>query len=603
MTAPVEIDIPPGVLKTVSVLAAKGRWIDADKVRFVNAKPEKWGGWSKYVATPLDGNCRGAMAWISAAKESLIATGTWRKLYNLTGDSTIDPQDITPFTSTGTLGNNPFTTTLSSNVVTVAHTAHGRAVNSYVLYSGATAVGGLTLNGTFLVLTVTDANTYTIDAGSNASSGANGGGAAVAFSYYLNPGQMDTIYGTGWGAGTWGTGTWGTPRANSSLTIEMRYWSLHRYGSELLACPGDDTIYLWDQAGGAARAVALTNAPAVVRYAFVTNERFIFALGTSTAMTIQWPDVSDPTNWTPALANTANSRVLQAGNKLMAGCTFQDAINILWSDSAIFVAQYLPGNDLIYDIAPVRLEAGLLGQGAFCVTPIGVFWLSANDVLLYNGSVSEAPSFNDIRDWFFRRFRRDKAHKAVMVYNALKNEVQLHFASITGNGENNEYIACALDTMSWVPGTMDGAGAWGHTAIAAFDDPTSRIFAAHADTYVYEHEIGTDADGTAMAAYIESGVVASADGLTDQDVVGYEPNFERQTGNITLDVEAYDRPRGEQLATPIDSGSFTISPTDSLIDFLIGGRYLKHRLTSNVVGGDFRLGLGIFETGPAGDSR
>lgn len=597
---PVPIDIPPGVVKSTSTFAVRGRWIDTDKIRFVYGKAEKRGGWLKYNASLLlDGAARGGYGWTTAGKNDLLAFGTFRRMYSVTDSVTF--QDITPLRFSGNLAN-PFTTTISLKTVTVHHVAHGTVAGAVVTFSGAAAVGGITINGEYIVTSVTGADDYVITHSIAASASAGpGGGATVATTEALNPGQVDTIYGTGFGAGTFGTGTWGTPRAVSTLTIEMRYWSICNYGTELLVCPSGDTIYLWDQAASAARAVALANAPATVRYAFVTGERFIMALGAGGDMTVKWPDVSDPTIWTPALANTANVRVLQEGNKLIAGCVFNDAVNLIWSDTAVYIAQYLPGVDFIYDIAVLRTPAGLLGASAFCTTPIGVFWLSGSDVLLYNGSVQPAPNFTDLRDWFFRMFRRDKAHKAVMVYNSQKNEVELHYASVAGSGENDSYIACSLDSMSWAPGTMAGTLGW--TAAATRHNPTREIFAAHADDYVYQHEVGTDADTAAMAAYIESGPIALSDGGVDMDIVGYEPNFERQTGNVTLDVTSYDRPRGEQLGTPIDEAVVTIAPTDAMADFLIGGRYTKHRLTSNVLGGDFRLGLGQFEAGPAGNSR
>ena len=42
---PLPLEIPPGIVKTDSPNAAKGRFTDCDKVRFVKGKPEKWSGW------------------------------------------------------------------------------------------------------------------------------------------------------------------------------------------------------------------------------------------------------------------------------------------------------------------------------------------------------------------------------------------------------------------------------------------------------------------------------------------------------------------------------------------------------------------------------
>lgn len=85
--------------------------------------------------------------------------------------------------SEGSLGSNPFTTTLSSQYVSVAHTAHEQTQGSIAEFTGATAVGGLTLSGSYPVTSITSANAYVVDAGSAASSAATGGGASVTYVY------------------------------------------------------------------------------------------------------------------------------------------------------------------------------------------------------------------------------------------------------------------------------------------------------------------------------------------------------------------------------------------------------------------------------------
>jgi hypothetical protein len=592
---PVPLDIPPGVVKSLSSLAAKGRWAAADKVRFVAGKAEKIGGWILYATTQLDGLARGAFAWTTSANISLLSMGTWRKLYSIDADLV----DITPLRESGTLGNNPFTTVNLSTTVTVADTTHGLSVDAIVHFTGATAVGGITITGAYAVASVVDADHYTIVHTVAAAAGATGGGAAVAYEYEINPGQTDTVYGLGFGAGGYGEESYGDARSDSTLALPMRFWAIGRYGNDLIASYTGGPIYLWDEPASASRATLLANSP-TCNYSFVTAERFIFALGTTTGMTVDWPDIDDPTDWTPVEANTANTRILQDGNSLMAGCVFNDAVNLIWSDTAFFVAQYLPGSDEIYDIAVAKTNAGLVASAAFCVTPLGVFWLSGSDLYLYNGAVDTAPNFQDVRGWFFRMFRRDKAHKAAMSYNAKKNEVQLHYTS-TDASENDSYLLLALDTLSWAPGTM--AGDWGHTAMAVRRNPTKSVYAAHADGYVYEHENGTDADGAALPAYIENSLLGLSNGYVDLDIIGYQPDFERQIGDIVLKVSLYDRPRKEQLDDPVDEQTFTIGETDDLVDMLMGGRYAKFRLTSNEVGGDFRLGVGQFEIGGAGSSR
>lgn len=83
----------------------------------------------------------------------------------------------------GTLGTDPFTTTASSLSVTVALTAHGFTQDSVFYTSGATAVGGVTIAGTFPITSVST-NSFVIDItslGSTPTSSTSGGGSVVAY--------------------------------------------------------------------------------------------------------------------------------------------------------------------------------------------------------------------------------------------------------------------------------------------------------------------------------------------------------------------------------------------------------------------------------------
>jgi hypothetical protein len=86
--------------------------------------------------------------------------------------------NITDTQPTSTLGSNPIATTNGSPNVVITWTGHGLNTSANVTISGATAVGGITLSGAYRITAAT-ANTVTVNAGSNASSTATGGGAAA----------------------------------------------------------------------------------------------------------------------------------------------------------------------------------------------------------------------------------------------------------------------------------------------------------------------------------------------------------------------------------------------------------------------------------------
>src|SRR5690606_37738252 len=104
----------------------------------------------------------------------------------------------------------PFATTDTETTVTVTDASHGGVTGGAVVFSGASAVGGITLDGEY-VMTVIDGDTYTVESADPATSTTTGGG-AVAADYQILPGRADAVAGGGYGGGLYGTGIYGAPR-------------------------------------------------------------------------------------------------------------------------------------------------------------------------------------------------------------------------------------------------------------------------------------------------------------------------------------------------------------------------------------------------------
>lgn len=87
------------------------------------------------------------------------------------------------FTETsGTLGTDPFSVTSGVTVITVTLTSHGFNQGSKFYTTGATAVAGVTITGTFEITSI-DTNTFTIDIASIGTPNATttGGGSVVSY--------------------------------------------------------------------------------------------------------------------------------------------------------------------------------------------------------------------------------------------------------------------------------------------------------------------------------------------------------------------------------------------------------------------------------------
>jgi hypothetical protein len=242
----------PGVNKENTRYTTEGGWYEADKVRFRQGNPEVIGGWEPLSAAYFQGVCRSLWNWVTLGGDNLIGVGTNLKFYLNQGGLYYD---ITPIRETVTL-TNPFNTTISSTTVLVTDTSHGCVTGDFVTFSGATAVGGLTISGEFQV-TVLTANTYNITAASQATSTAGPGGGTVTTVYQINVGPATPVPLVGWGAGAWGSpppvappstvGTWGYGLTSTS---SLRLWNEINYGQDLVYGPRGGAIYYWEANDG-----------------------------------------------------------------------------------------------------------------------------------------------------------------------------------------------------------------------------------------------------------------------------------------------------------------------------------------------------------------
>ena len=236
-----KLALRPGVNKENTRYTNENGWYDCDKIRFRQGTPEKIGGWQRISTETFVGICRSLWTWVTLGAQKLIGVGTNLKFYISAGGAYYN---ITPTEPVHTL-TNPFSTQINSTTVTVTDAADGYSNGDFVTFTGATAVGGLTIAGEYQ-LTYVSASTYTITAASQASSTATGGGTVYAV-YQINVGPAYAQPQVGWGASYWGSGTWGL---GSTSFDAMRLWSQSNFGEDLIYGPRGGAIYYWDASVG-----------------------------------------------------------------------------------------------------------------------------------------------------------------------------------------------------------------------------------------------------------------------------------------------------------------------------------------------------------------
>jgi hypothetical protein len=188
-----------GINREGTDYANTGGWYDCNNIRFRSGFPEKIGGWAQVNPNQFLGHARILWNWVDLSGNNFLGVGTQLKYYIYNGGTYYD---VTPIYQTDTL-TNPFTTTNASPIVTVTDASYSPSVGDYVIFSGGTAVGGLTISGEYKITNILSATQYQITAGSNASSSTTGGGSVTA--QYEYPTGLDVYtFGNGWGAGPWG---------------------------------------------------------------------------------------------------------------------------------------------------------------------------------------------------------------------------------------------------------------------------------------------------------------------------------------------------------------------------------------------------------------
>lgn len=573
------LNIQPGLYTLETDVDSISRWKDGDKIRFYRGMPQKLGGWQKNGSQTFLGKARTAIDWLSLRFEKFIALGTHLKLYVWNGG---DFSDITPLRSTDAL-TDPFTTTNGSTTVSVEHVAHGALDGDYVTYSGATAVGGVTIDGEYQ-LTYVDDDHYTITHSAAAGSSATGGG-SVSAEYQVHVGRERTMVYRGWGAGPWSGGTWGTPRSVTNFLTMARIWSLSNWGEDLIACYRNGGIYLWDSsAGTGTRAATISGAPSTAVSVFVSEEnRQLVVLGAHDGsnddpMLIRWSASEDYSDFTPTDLNTAGRKRLDKGNELYGRVGVKNG-NLIFSDAWIWLMTF-DGPPYTFGFLPLGDSGGIRSPNAMKELGGNAYWMGKQDFFIYDGGSPRVLPC-DVLNHVFDDFNQDQSALVFAGANRAFGEIWWLYPSANSN-ECDRYVAYSTVENHWTFGTL------GRTVYVADSKIFANSYALGTDGYLYDHDFGVDDDGAGMEVHLESGDIMLSPGGEDMmHLSGAIPNFKRLTGEISLVLkgrrEAQDP---DQFSTPAQ----TITSSTKKVSPRMRARQIAVRIESSGVGDDFRMG-------------
>ena len=595
--------LKPGINKEITSYSNEGSWFDCDKVRFRDGRPEKIGGWVKKSINSFLGSARRLHQWVSLDTDKLVGLGTHLKLYILQGNAY---NDITPIRATTTDGIT-FAATNGSSTITATDSSHGAVQGDFVTISGAVSLGGnitaAVLNQEYEIATVPDANTYTFTAKDTSgdtvtanSSDSGNGGSGVDGAYQLNVGADNYTSGFGWGSGYWGQSTWGG--GINSFTSQLRLWTLDNFGEDLICNPRGGGIFYWDKTNGVTtRAVNFTSlsgasdVPTTCNQIIVSEiDRHIICLGANTIgtttqdpMLIRWCNQEDAAQWTPKTNNTAGSMRLSAGSEIIGGIRTRQEI-VIFTDNALYSMQFIG--------PPFTFGVNLISEGVSMVSPQAcvnannvVYFMDQDNFYIYSGGIQSLPC--SVRAYVFDDFNYSQTWKVFASRNAQFNEVSWFYCS-SDSDEIDRYVTYNYLDKNWSIGTMDRT-AW-IDAGSATSYPISAGVSGTTSNYLYNQELGSNDDGSAMTAYIESADFDAGDGdqfmfirklIPDVAFIGTETSPE-----LTYSIKTRDYP----LGTLTTATTATVTSTTGVANIRARARQMRVRIESTDTDNTWRLG-------------
>lgn len=454
-------------------------------------------------------------------------------------------------------GDVTFSASNGSSTITVTDNNHGctespinPAGENQVTFSGAVSLGGNitadVLNQTYTVLSITDANTYTITAkdttGSevtaNASDTGNGGSSTV---------------------GSYAGGIY--QRA--------------KYLTDSTAFP------------------STSDAPTKAFQVMVSDiDRHVICFGVNPLggtdidpLLVRWSDQENAVDWTPTAINSAGGQVLSTGTTIVGAVKTRQEI-LIFTDEGIQSMRYI-GTPFIYSFNPVAENISMISPNAAVTAADAVFFMDREGFYVYRGSVQRLPC--SVLDYVFTNIQMGQRFKVFAVSNPDDSEVTWFYPVGSATADITNYVTYNYLENSWSIGTMD-RGTYAHTPTKDYPVASSNNLADVYTQYLYNQEFGYDADGSALNAFVESGGVGTQDGESFMTVRRFIPDFSFRGAPANADITVTLKGKDFPLGTESTLSTSTITNTTGQAHVRGRTREMIVRIQSNGTGYGWTLG-------------
>lgn len=490
-----------------------------------------------------------------------------------------------------------FSTVSGSSIVTVTFPDHGLAVGDGFVLPITTTVSSIALQGQYNVTEVVNASqfkiatatvatattTYAVPMNSN----------IFQFEYYISIGPQAA--GSGYGSGAYGSGSYGyglVPATQTGSPITTNHWTIDNWGQDVVACPESGAIYYWSPTGGYTTLTQVLTAPIFNEGIFVSMpQRIMVAYGSTVTnaigvqqdpLLVRWSAVEDFTTWIATAENQAGSYRIPTGSRIVGG--LQGPVKgLIWTDLDVWAMNYI-GYPYTFGFDKLGANCGLIGIAAACQLRGIVYWMGQSNFFYTSGSGVEIINCS-VWDYVFQNLDVANAAKCVAAANTAFNEVAWYFPRIGGSGEPDTYVKYNVTERSWDFGSLSRT-AW--TDQSALGGPMG----ASAQSVVYEHEDGYNADGLAINASMTTGYFAINEAHEKAFVDLVWPDFKygtysgAQNARILVSFLCADYPTD----VPVVYGPYVVTSTTTQINVRLRTRLMALRIESGDLDSFWRIG-------------
>lgn len=476
------ISPPAGLFQNGTRYQAKGRWYQANLVRFFSGTLQPVGGWQKLTLdggttmSALTGLPRASIGWRLTDESPVMAFFTLSKLYCMLGGA------ITDITPSG------FTAGVADSTAQTGNASGNFGDGNY----GIGLYGSGPLTGTPIecdVSTVDVFGTYLVALSTSDH---------ILYVWDGNPSDVAVV-----ATASIPTYAGGTTYNQGDQVVSSSIYYQSLVSSNTGNTPATSPTF-WaviPAPGDPPKGIAV----------FCTPERFVVVLGAEdrnpdgsltgnlNGRLVAWASQETYTDWTPSALNTAGDFPITTQGRLVAGKPVR-GYSLIWSDCDVWTMT-ATGDQFVYAFAKVGDKCGLVAPNAAVVVDGNAYWMGTENFFSYNGFVQTLPC--DVRDKVFENFNGVQQRKVHGYSVSQFGEIWWFYPSANSQ-ECDSYVVYNYRENHWTTGTLSRLTGFDSGAIGT-------PVALGLDKYAYAHETGTLHPGAGLI-FIESGPLEIGDG-------------------------------------------------------------------------------------------